>query len=438
MRAEHHNRDLPFPRSFGGDSFTPFKPRVRIVGGGLTGILAAFQAHRMGARDIELYERLDRLGGIAQPELQGGCEMREGCIYFGPEGDPIRSLLEAHGAKFEEFDNRFGSVSAGSDGLTYLDDFGGPSLPASNIDLTQPGGDSLGDRLGCYNEEVAAPLERYVRWHVGCDAADLHESAAVPLAINRVFPANAALDQLSEAKNRDELANELFGIPRSLWGYTSNSKASLPVGGFTALFRQCREALEAIGVRIYDGQFATPKRMLSEETAHDTLVWAASPIPLFKPLGVEVPRAPARKFATYTFAVRWSGPVPFYVQNFTAKGSCFRVYIYESAGKVLLTAECVEKAEPAALHHDIHAMLDGFAGDLAIGELLFTAIKPRWLYHSVGTIAKLSALRTALQAQRGDRFVTGAWEAYAKGEKFVEVENDLQRALAQEAVVEAL
>ena len=77
--------------------------RVQIVGGGLTGILAAFQAHRLGARQIDLYERLDRLGGVALPELHDGKEMREGCIYFGPKGDPIRSLLETHGARFEEF-----------------------------------------------------------------------------------------------------------------------------------------------------------------------------------------------------------------------------------------------------------------------------------------------------------------------------------------------
>ena len=114
MRAEKHKRDFAFPASFAGSGFAPLEPRVRIVGGGLTGILAAFQAHRMGARDIELYERLDRLGGIAQPDTVEGCDMREGCIYFGPEGDPIRALLEDHGAEFEEFDNRFGSVSSGS------------------------------------------------------------------------------------------------------------------------------------------------------------------------------------------------------------------------------------------------------------------------------------------------------------------------------------
>ncbi|BDI60599.1 NAD(P)-binding protein [Qipengyuania nanhaisediminis] len=437
MRGEKHDRNLSFPASFGGRGYAPLESRVRIVGGGLTGILAAFQAHCMGARDIELYERLDRLGGIAQPDIVDGREMREGCIYFGPEGDPIRTLLEEHGAEFADFENRFGSVSTGADGLTYLDDFGGPSLPAKDIALTAPEGETLGDRLASYSGEIAEPLERYVRWHTGCEADDLHESAALPMAINRVFPAGAPLETLAEAKRSDDLANEVFGIPRKLWGYTSNARASLPVGGFDRLFAQCREALAKIGVRVHDSHFATAKRMLGEECAQDIVVWAASPIPLFKPLGIAAPRGPVRKFATYTFSAHWSGPVPFYVQNFTARGSVFRVYVYKSAGSVLLTAECVEKCDEAALKREIHTLLEGFDGALSIGPQLHQSFKPRWLFHSLGTITRLKELRDALAAHRGNRFVTGAWETYAKGEKFVEVQNDLQNALLAPVAVNA-
>lgn len=411
--------------------------RVQIIGGGLTGILAAFQAHRLGARQIDLYERLDRLGGVALPELRDGKEMREGCIYFGPKGDPIRSLLETHGALFAEFDNRFGSVGPSPSGPVSINDFGGPALAADTTDLTQPSSESLAGRLSCYDASLAGPLARYVQWHVGSGPAELHANAAVPLAINRIFPTGVSIDALAEQKNADALANELFGIPRSLWDYSSNVQASLPVGGFAALFRQCRTALEAIGVRIHERSLATPKRMLSAETSGDIVVWAASPMPLFKAVGVETPAAPAKKFATYTFAAKWTGPVPFYVQNFTAEGSCFRVYIYESDGAVLLTAECVTETDQAGLARDIHQMLEGFDGTLALGDLLFRTVKPRWLYHSVETIDRLGELRAALKARKGDSFVTGAWEAYAKGEKFAEVEADLTKALQMPELAQA-
>jgi hypothetical protein len=406
---------------------------VRIVGGGLTGILAAFQAHRLGARNIELFERLDQLGGVALPEVRDMREMREGCVYFGPKDDPIRTLLEEHGARFEDFDNRFGSVSASAEGPVYVEDFGGPALAASNIALAPLRGVSLADRLACFDDSLAFPLARYVRWHLGCNPALLHGSAAVPLAINRVYPTGASLDALSEAKRTDNLANELFGIPRSMWNYANNVKASLPVGGFTGLFRQCRAALEAIGVRISERTLATPRAALSQHSPGDVLIWAASPMPLFKALGMDAPKAPAKRFATYTFEADWTGALPFYVQNFTTSGSCFRVYIYESAGRVLLTAECVVEDARDTLIGDIRRMLEGFDGRLKVGEQLFQTVKPRWLYHSVETIDRLAQLRAALAARLGTGCVPGAWEAYGKGEKFAEVDAALRTALGIKA-----
>ena len=302
--------------------------RVKIVGGGLTGILAAFQAHRMGVRQIELHERFDQLGGVALPDMHDGREMREGCIYFGPKGDPIRSLLEDHGVDFADFDNRFGSISPGNRGPIYVEDFGGPALPCAGIDLAPMRGPSLADRLACYPEELSAPLTRYAQWHLGCDPSEMHESAAVPLAINRVFPVDADIAALAEAKRTDPLANELLAIPRNLWGYSSNVQASLPAGGFTAMLHQCREALLAIGVAISERHLVAPRSALAEHTADEVLVWAASPTPLFKAAGIATPKALPKKFATYIFEAKWTGALPFYVQNFTSEGSCFRVYIY--------------------------------------------------------------------------------------------------------------
>ena len=408
--------------------------RVRIVGGGLSGILAAFQAHRFGIRQIDLYERLDRLGGVAQPPLIDGCEMRQGCIYFGPKGDPIRDLLEAHGARFEEFENRFGSVSNGLQGPQYLTDFGGPAIARGTSALSPRCGNSLADRLACYDPQIASELADYVRWHTGADPRDLDESAAIPLAINRIYPAAADCEALAAQKKRDPLADELFGIPRSQWGYASNLTASLPEGGFPALFAHCREALRAIGVMIHDTAHVKPRDILAGGPKGEAVVWAASPMALFKPLGLTAPRAPARKFATYTFEAQFDGPVPFYVQNFTATGAVFRIYIYQSKNRQFLSAECVAKADETMLPAQIQQMAQGFDGHLQLGKIVHRSIEPRWLYHSPQTMASLAALRGALRNIAGAQVIPGAWEAYAKAAKFAEIERALGRAiLGQEA-----
>lgn len=405
--------------------------RVKIIGGGLTGILAAFQAHAMGADDIELHERFDHLGGVSMPEVRQGLEMREGCIYFGPSADPIRRLLETHGAEFYEFENRFGSVSAGSDGLTYVEDFGGPALPARGFALTPPAGPSLADRIACYPSELQAALTRYGGWHLGADLAQVHGEAAIPLAINRIYPTGVDLQALAEAKRTDALANELLAIPRALWGHTNNLSASLPVGGFPALIRQCRRGLEAIGVRIHEHDPVSPRQAFASHAADDVLVWAANPTPLFKAAGVATPRLLPKSFSTYVFEADWTGPLPFYAQNFTAQGACFRVYIYETAGRTLLTAECVREAD-ATLGAEIQSLLKGFAGVLVLGDLLAEATKPRWIYHTVEAIDRLADLRRVLTERMGPAFVPGAWEPYAKAEKFHAVDSALAAALKRD------
>lgn len=407
---------------------------VRIVGGGLTGILAAFEAHRLGCRDIELHERFDALGGVALPAQRMGLELRDGCVYFGGPDDPIRAAFERHGLRFDEFDNRFGSVSPGPDGgLVYTEDFGGPALACTQTTLAPPAGDSLADRIGAYPPAIAEPLARYARWHLGHDLSEVHGEAAIPLGINRVYPLGADIAALAQAKRTDPLADELYAIPRTLWGRTANLRASLPRGGFRAFFTETRRVLEGLGVRIHEETLVSPRAALAEHRPGDALVWAANPTPLFKAAGVPTPKLLPKTFATYVFAARWTRGRPFYVQNFTGEGACFRVYLYESGGRTLLAAECVREASEAELRAEVGRLLEGFPGIIGLGEPLNVSVQPRWIYHSRDAIRRLAELRATLAARMGADFVPGAWEPYSKAEKLAQVNAGLAAALRVEA-----
>jgi hypothetical protein len=74
---------------------------VTIVGGGLAGVLAAFEAHRQGADLITLYEQADHLGGSARSRVRHGLELRTRPILFGPPSDPMAGLLEDYGASLK-------------------------------------------------------------------------------------------------------------------------------------------------------------------------------------------------------------------------------------------------------------------------------------------------------------------------------------------------
>lgn len=397
---------------------------VTIVGGGLTGILAAFEAHRLGWRDIVLHERFDRLGGVALPRQAGGVELRDGCIYFGPAGDPIRAALEAQGAAFDEFDNRFGSVSP-----AVAEDFSGPTIASADMALDAPAGPSLADRIGAYPRPVAEALARYATWALGAPLDQVHGEAAHPLGMNRVYPAGADLEALVGLKRTNPLHDELYAIPRHLWGRQANARASLPRGGFTALFRRCREALEALGVSVRDTSLVSPRDAVANHRPGDVLVWAASPTLLFKTVEVPAPKLIRKSFASYVFEAGWTGPLPFYVHNFTAEGAIFRAYVYESAGKTVVTAECVREADIGEVAAEAARLLAPF-GTLSTGELLGENVHPRWIYHSVETMDQLVALRAELTRRLGVGFVPGAWEVYSKAEKLTQVNAGLAAARA--------
>ncbi|ATQ41556.1 NAD(P)-binding protein [Caulobacter mirabilis] len=410
--------------------------RLRIIGGGLTGILAAFEGHRLGWRDIVLHERFEGLGGVARPRVAHGAELRDGCVYFGGPGDPIVTILTTHGAKFEAFANRFGSVSPSTTGATiFCRDFGGPVVETEETALASVGGASLADRLSAYPEPVRGSLERYCRWHLDdAGLAGIDAEAAIPLAINRVVPAYADFDALADAKRADPRMDDLWGIPRGHWGRTANLVASLPTGGFATLFETCRRALLDLGVRLETESLVPPRQAFAELGDDDTLVWAASPTPLFKPLGLATPHLLRKTFASYIYEARFDGPCPAYVQNFTAQGSAFRVYVYVTGGRTMAVAECVREADPLDLKAEMADLMAGL-GALEVGELAQVSVQPRWIYHSREAVDGLAALRAAAAARFGPRFIAGAWEPYAKSAKLAQVNAALAAAWTGESAL---
>lgn len=404
--------------------------RVRIVGGGLTGILAAFQAHALGARDIELHERLEQIGGGALSAERHGIELRETCIHFGPKGDPVRDMLESHGVPFDEFEPAFGSVSPSDAGPpTYTPGLAGPALATDEITLTPTGGASLADRIVAYPADLRAPLARYARWHLDRDPRELHAGAAAPLGIEQVLPLGVEPAKLAEARRTSHIAAALFAAPSGGWGARESEVIALPSGGFPGFLRRCHRALRQIGVRVHENSLVSPRQAIAEHRRGDALVWASNPTLLFKAMDLEPPAQQPKAITSYVFAGRWTGARPFHVQNYTAEGTCFRVYIYESSNRTLVSVECVAETSGTDLRYDIHRLMRGFEGDLALGEQLHTATKPHWGYHTLETVSRMTDLRRALTQKLGDGFVSGAWELHDRTRRFEAVGAELAAAL---------
>jgi hypothetical protein len=385
--------------------------KVRIVGGGLAGVLAALEAHRLGARDIELHERLGELGGVLAARVAHGLELRDRWRVFGGREDPARRLLEWHGAAFDDLDLTCGSINPCPRGEPVaVQGFAGPVLSARDPSFGRLTGDSLADRLRVYPDDVRGALARYSRWRLGVWLDEAHASAALPLGIDQVRFAGARTDD-------------------------QPAKAALPRDGFAALFTQAQRALENLGVKLCFESLVSPLEVL--EGGDEVTVWAAPPASLFEALGKTPPQQIGALTASYVFETRGGPPAPFLLQNFTARGSVFRLSVYPSRGENLLLAECVDEASDADLRREIHELLAGFGGDgLKLGDTLAIFVETRWNIPSVEEMKKLGGLRSALAAARGPTFVPGAWEAVDPAERFRRLSRALTLALADDLLAD--
>ncbi len=385
-------------------------PKVRIIGGGLTGLLCAFEAHRLGARDIELCEAWDQLGGTVWPRSTHGLELRETHLKFAGPGDPVRELLARNGLAFEDVENRCGAVSpAAGEDLAHHRDFPGPTLPAPDLTLGEITGESLADRLRAYPEAISGPLTRFCQWRLGGWLDEVHANAAWAMGVGRVHPAGTDATTLAGLKRADPTADSLYGLPAAMWGRLPSLTASLPKDGVRAFLIQARLALQRLGVTVRTNALVSPNAVL--DTSDGITVWATDPMALFKPLGLDTPKVKPHRAMSYIFKARYAGQAPLELRNFTAEGSVAVVRLYESRGQALLSAECVAEIGDGDLRRELHRLTAGFCGgSLALGETVSVRIEPRWDCPSMDAVKKLQALRKSLAKTQGAGFVAPAWE----------------------------
>lgn len=409
-------------------------PKVRIIGGGLTGVLAAFQAHELGARDIELHDRFDQLGGQAVPRQDHGLELRERDLIFGSAADPVRRLLESHGLAFEDIEHRQGSVTACNGDLTYTRDFNGPALRARELTLSTVAGDSLADRIRAYPADIAQALSRICQWRLGSWLDEIHADTAKAIGVARVFPVGPEVVEIAGLKRADPACDSLYGIPAPLWGRLQSLGASTPKDGLAPFFLRLRQALTRIGVTVTSPSFISPHAALKGRAADEVVVWAADPRPLFKPFDLEAPKPEAHSLVTYILKVRYAGHPPLEVRNFTAQGAVARMRLYETRGQVLLAAECLTETSDTDLRREIHRLMAGFGGaGLTLGETLAIRMEPRWEILSLDAARKLARLRKALARSEGAAFVAPRWEEQDISARHAALTLDLANALQAQA-----
>ncbi len=389
--------------------------KVRIIGGGLTGILAAFEAHRLGATDIRLQDALDRLGGWSLPRTSHGLELREGEFAFGSAHDPIRRCLEWQGVAFDDADLYFGAVSPAADGRRA--DWGEGPVLAARTPPAAASGDTLCDLLRSYPREAAEPLRRFCQWRLPVWLDQVHASAAAALALDQTH-----------------LIGPGEGAPP---GFAL--RGAIPREGLSGLFGASGRALARLGVGIELGALVSPREAALDRSDDEMVVWAADPTPLFDLADLPRPAALAERVASYVFRAEVAAPRPLTVRNFTAEGPVTLARVYESRGETLVALDCVDEAPDADLRRETMRLLAPFAErPPELGACLYANVRSRFACQTVEAVRALERLKTDLAARHDGRFIVAGWESADAAGRFAALAGEMQAGLQSAAPTAAV
>ncbi|MGQ3015705.1 NAD(P)-binding protein [Phenylobacterium sp.] len=386
--------------------------RVRIIGGGLTGILAAFEAHRLGAREIVLEDALDRLGGWSLPRVSHGVELRDGEFAFGPAQDPIRQALEWRGVAFDEADLHDGAISPSPTGPRAS--WGeGPVLPAEvSAPAAATQAETLNDILRAYPRSAADPLASYCQWRLGVWLDQVHASAAPALGLHKVRLAPVG-----------DTATANVSAPR---------RGAVPRDGLNGLFASASRALTRLGVEIRLHSLVSPREAAQGCAEDETVVWAADPLPLFDLAAQKAPkpRLIGERVASYVFRARLEAPLPLTVRNYTGEGKVSTLRVYESRGETLVSVECVDEVGDECLRAEVLRLLAPFARrPMILDACVLTNMRTRFACPSVEAVQRLNRLEAELAHRFKGRFIVAGWESADAGARIADLTDRMTRSL---------
>lgn len=395
--------------------------RVRIIGGGLTGILAAFEAHRLGAREIVLEDALDRLGGWSLPRVSHGVELRDGEFAFGPAQDPIRQALEWRGVAFDEVDLHDGAISPSPNGPRASWGEG----PVLSADVTTPSAaaqpETLNDILRAYPRSAADPLAHYCQWRLGVWLDQVHASAAPALGLHQV-----RLAPVGEASSPN---------------VSSPRRGAVPRDGLNGLFTSASRALARLGVEIRLHSLVSPREVAQACGEDETVVWAADPMPLFDLASHKAPkpRLIGERVASYVFRARLEVPLPLTVRNYTGEGKVSALRVYQSRGETLVSVECVDEVGDEPLRAEVLRLLAPFARrPMILDACVLTNMRTRFACPSVEAVQRLDRLEVELAQRFQGRFLVAGWESADAGARISGLTDRMARSLGPAARISAV
>lgn len=417
---------------------------VAVIGGGISGIVSALKCARLGATAV-LIEASQTLGGVLRDvATDEGKTYYSGCQYLSSRF-PWKNLFDPGTDDLHEFSHAYGSWTEAGDRSRFVD---GMAFPTFDWDVR-----SQSPAADCPAPSAADPvtladhLERYGRWtpylsafaaRSGHPTTKIHASCAVGMQMSAVHAHSADAGKLLALKASNPVFDKLFAARRSDRGFVPENSA-LPRSGYSSWMRRLEALLVAEGVEIIlqaparnveSNGSRLAVRLPTGDVLADTVVWAANPVPLLVRAGFGKLDNPFVLCTNVHCDVsRWTGPLPYYIQVFSANNPLARVYVYSIDGRVQACLECFGTLSAADLPSLVATTLR------VVAQSPFQlALTPKSIQklrrHTLFTPRDLEEIQRFNAAAPAMGIVPGGWEHFGRDAKIAAISEGLLSAFA--------
>lgn len=425
--------------------------KITVIGGGITGCVISSYLADKGFR-VDLHEASNKLGGVLKDIYLNKSWYYNDCHYLEQESEWLHELITETNVQVLEFIHKYGSYTHSESEELISKSFAGPVfsyfMTQDELErLTRKASlisqeSNLDKRIACYPDKIYHFLMKWLSTQLGIDPKELSHFSSVALQISRIYLKDDE-SRILDLKRQNKFIDKLIGIPRT-YIYSDSLKAVLPRRGFDDLFKCFYELLMKKKVNVNLSSFIRPVSYSkdngkfvfvnqdSDLVKSDLIVWAASPIPIFKIISNYLSRKNEKRnsyltrYYTYIFEFlpesEYFLDIPFYIQIFSLSHLIRRVYIYTKPNKkYIVSVESFKEIDNFEILNIVDSILRKFQyfGSL---ELIGVAKSHKKIILGLNEIKLLEENQEMLQ---NSNIIDGGWHLYGRESRISYVKSRL-------------
>ena len=412
--------------------------KIAIIGGGFTGCIIAHYLNKKGYQ-VEIFERKDKLGGVARDYVKNGKAYFNGPQYLdGDRSFWIEDLIkeEIFSGTLDKYNLLWGSYTDifGEEKLS--DNFAHPITNSRFINNSQniTNFSTMEDRLSYYPSKLKAALTNWCNKYEN-DLKKLHHECSHPMGVSRLHFENDD-DTVSELKKKSKIADDLLGIPDLNY---KKRNFFLPANGYNNFFDRYQKYLIQQKVKINLKSTTIIKKEKEnfiffsdgKRIKADHFVWACNPVPLVKIFDLGILDSPIAKVEKIFCDLDFSKGIVKnrYIQVFSKKSDIARIFVYHMNKRNQICLELFYSKNRKNLKEEIEfakKILRKFNFNVNFIEPINTEKEIRHIFFSLDDYKKILNFE---KISENTNLICGGWHIFAREKRIDYIKDKLNRKL---------